>query len=680
MNKTMNKTIAKPRLKVKSSATTLKITPKIFMNFVGSMNLAVTFLIMLAIASVIGTFLQQNLPFQDYILKFGPFWTEVFGVLGLFSVYGALWFVLVLIFLLISTGVCLTKNTPVFLKDMKSFGENLSINMYKYQPFSETISLEELDIKKASLILSNEGFKTRVKHKDDGVVIAGMKGGWNRLGYIFTHASIIIICVGALLDSNLLLKYRELTGDLVAEIRSIPLSEIPAESWLSKDNFSFRGSVSITEGNSTDVLFLPFEKGFLVQKLPFTLKVEAFRKFYYASGMPKGYETDLILTSPDLDEPIFQTIRVNEPLYFQDFAIFQSSYGDGGTILNLKVHPLLAPISNPLQLDTAINRVEPLRTPAGRFNIEFNDFRLYNIVPNTEEKELKTGNSHRNNGPSMIFKIRNEQGRAWEYENFLMPVPRDDGRYMFMSGIRAAVAEEFRYLFIPADENKSRQRFFEFLALINNPNETVQILQDASPRHDSVDLRTHELQIRLSSQLLVLFRQKGFDGISEFVELNVPKDEQEVVRTYYLEQVSIALQKLYLSMLNTNDNIIDYDKPITSITDFDKQWFEDAIVAISALSKYGPPLYFEIVSFQHIEATGLQITKSPGKNIVFFGATLLTIGIFFLLYIRQRRVWLAYSTKNKTLTIAGKDTKDMPETKKEFALLMDKIKYKISVK
>ncbi len=279
-----------------------KINSTILFRFLGSMNLAVTLLVMLAVASVIGTVLQQNQSFQDYIIKFGPFWTQVFDSLGLFHVYGAAWFILVLVFLLLSTAVCLTKNTPRFLRDMKKFSEDLSLKAYKHQPYSETIPMESFDTDKAQKILKEEGFKSKIFHrKDGGMTLAAMKGSWNRFGYIFTHASIIIICIGALLDSNFLLKARELAGNLIAETRSIPISEIPPESWVGDDNFSFRGSVNVAEGQNTDVLFLPYDRGFLVQKLPFKIKVKDFRIEHYDTGMPKSFESDIVLEADDLE-------------------------------------------------------------------------------------------------------------------------------------------------------------------------------------------------------------------------------------------------------------------------------------------------------------------------------------------------------------------------------------------
>ena len=84
----------------------------------GSMDLAITLLLALAIASIIGTVLQQNQPYADYLIRFGPFWFDLFETAGLYDVYSALWFLAILTLLVISTTVCVTRNTPSMLRDM----------------------------------------------------------------------------------------------------------------------------------------------------------------------------------------------------------------------------------------------------------------------------------------------------------------------------------------------------------------------------------------------------------------------------------------------------------------------------------------------------------------------------------------------------------------------------------
>jgi cytochrome c biogenesis protein len=59
------------------------------LEFRGSMNLAITLLVTAGIASIIGTVLKQNEAYQNYIIKFGPFWFDVFNSLGRYDVYSA---------------------------------------------------------------------------------------------------------------------------------------------------------------------------------------------------------------------------------------------------------------------------------------------------------------------------------------------------------------------------------------------------------------------------------------------------------------------------------------------------------------------------------------------------------------------------------------------------------------
>ena len=649
--------------------------PSILFEFLGSMNLAITLLVMLSIASVIGTILQQNQTFQSYIIKFGPFWHEVYNSLSLYDVYGAAWFMLVLLFLLVSTGVCVTRHTPIFVKDMKQFSENLSLNALKHQPNHASFSMasSKIDAEKAQAFLKEEGFRTRVKTYQDGsVTVAGLKGRLNRLGYFFSHISIIIICIGALMDGNLYLKAAEIFGDLKPETRNVSLDKVDPNSWLSPANFSYRGNVNISEGQSADVLFLPYDDGYLVQQLPFKIEVKAFRLDYYDNGMPKSYESDILLYADELEQPLEKTIEVNHPLYYKNFAIYQSSFGDGGSLLDLNVYALAAPSINKTRIESAVFENETLTTPVGKFRVEFTDFKLHNIVPRDEEDAKATGHKMINNGPSVLFKVRNEQGKAWEYENYMIP-NKQENRWFFMSGVREAVADPFRYLFIPADAQRSKQRFFDFLALINDTQAIDRVLRASYPKPQDLEQRTYETHIQLFKQLIMLFRQSGFDGISRFIEQNVPQEQQARVAEFYFAQLANGLQTLYLHILEKEEAVLDEQGNISAENQL---WFEDALTAIASLHRYGPPMFFELTNFKQIQSTGLQITKSPGKDVVYFGSVLLIMGVFFMFYVRQRRVWihLAANDGNTNVTIAGKDNKKLPETDAEFEELVSKLK------
>jgi cytochrome c biogenesis protein len=91
---------------------------RLAINFLGSWRLAVSLLVLLAIASVIGTVLNQQQPYEDYVLKFGSFWFAVFRDVGLYNVYRTNWYLAIVGFLVLSTSTCLIRNTPRMLREM----------------------------------------------------------------------------------------------------------------------------------------------------------------------------------------------------------------------------------------------------------------------------------------------------------------------------------------------------------------------------------------------------------------------------------------------------------------------------------------------------------------------------------------------------------------------------------
>src|SRR5471032_816411 len=90
-----------------------------------SMRFAISLLTIIAIASIIGTVLKQNEPMPNYVNQFGPFWFAVFDKLSLYSVYSAWWFLVIMGFLVASTSLCIVRNGPKMLKDMRSWRENV---------------------------------------------------------------------------------------------------------------------------------------------------------------------------------------------------------------------------------------------------------------------------------------------------------------------------------------------------------------------------------------------------------------------------------------------------------------------------------------------------------------------------------------------------------------------------
>lgn len=90
-----------------------------------SMRFAIALLVVLAIASIVGTVLTQADPYPNYVNQFGPFWADIFRSLGLYSVYSAWWFMLILLFLVVSISLCVIRNAPKMLADAKSWKDKV---------------------------------------------------------------------------------------------------------------------------------------------------------------------------------------------------------------------------------------------------------------------------------------------------------------------------------------------------------------------------------------------------------------------------------------------------------------------------------------------------------------------------------------------------------------------------
>ena len=103
-----------------------------------------------------------------------------------------------------------------------------------------------------------------------------------------------------------------------------------------------------------------------------------------------------------------------------------------------------------------------------------------------------------------------------------------------------------------------------------------------------------------------------------------------------------------------------------------------AVLALSDINLYPVPLAFELKDFQQVQASVFQVTRSPGRNIVYLGCALLIIGVFAMLYVRERRlwVWLAPEKTNgaaSAATLALSSNRKTMDADREFAHLQGKL-------
>jgi cytochrome c biogenesis protein len=113
------------------------------------------------------------------------------------------------------------------------------------------------------------------------------------------------------------------------------------------------------------------------------------------------------------------------------------------------------------------------------------------------------------------------------------------------------------------------------------------------------------------------------------------------------------------------------------------RFVQDSINAVSDSFLYGSPVYLQLDSFKQVQASVFQLTRAPGKKVVYLGSLLLVAGIFSMFYVRERRLWfwlkdnghrgveviMAMSTARRTL-----------DFEKEFARTRDAVARALGVK
>ncbi|ACT49500.1 ResB family protein [Methylovorus glucosotrophus SIP3-4] len=608
-----------------------------------SMRFAVSLLTVLGIASIIGTVLKQNEPYPNYVIKFGQFWFDLFEKLGLYDVYHSVWFLVILVFLVLSTSLCIYRNSPLMLRELRAYREGAtekSLRAFSHRA-SYTVAATAEARARIVQFLGQRSFRFKTVEQADGSeLIAAKAGSYQRLGYILTHTAIVVICVGGLIDGNVPFKVQELLGYKKVETLDIPENEVPAISRLSVRNLSFRANMTLPEGASSNVSFMRIRDGYLVQELPFRIQLKQFRIEHYATGQPKSFESDLLIIDPDLKEPLAHTISVNHPLIYKGIAIYQSDFQDGGTKLNLNAYGLFGAKDQPIKVQSNIFKNVTLGEGDQALKVEFNDFRLFNILNLSPDGKGKPHNV----GPNITYKVRDAQGQAREYVSYMQPLQLDGRRY-FVTGMRATPQDELKYLRIPADEDYSLQGFMRLRATMFDPSLHEEIArrftQDAMGDKADPDMRK-KFQASVV-QLLQGFDAGGYTRIAKMIEDAVPEPQREKAAQTYLKIISGATLEAYKLGLERAGLKVSEPDSNTQV------FLQESLNAMSDLFFYGAPFYLQLDEFQQRQASGLQLTRSPGKNLVYGGSVLLVLGIFAMIYIRERRIWMLIKPTNEVL-------------------------------
>jgi cytochrome c biogenesis protein len=706
-------TVSTQGLQLKSGSRALSA----LVELLSSMRFAISLLTVICIASVIGTVIKQHEPLNNYVNQFGPFWADVFASANLFSVYSAWWFLLILAFLVTSTSLCIARNTPKIFADFKTFKENVREQSLKAFPSRAEQALDESAEAAANRIgqtLLSSGWKVKLQSREreagTGWMVAAKKGTANKIGYLAAHSAIVLVCIGGLLDGDLIVRGQMWFNDKTPFTGGGLIADVPAQHRLSPSNPTFRGNLLVTEGTTAGTAILAQPNGVLLQDLPFSVELKKFIVEYYDTGMPKLFASDIVIHDHETGEQKPARVEVNHPASHRGINIYQSSFDDGGSKVTLQALPLNG-LSKPFQVTGVIGSSAPLTNGAEQLTLEFTGLRVINVenfsgdsVSGTDVRsvdlrsaiESRLGSGHktvtekvlRNVGPSISYKLRDAAGQAVEYNNYMLPVEIDGAR-MVLLGMRESPAEPMRYLRVPVDRDDSMGDFVLLRAALADPAlrslavsryaasaveggraELSAALQASAARALDLFAGAERIDLPGNADMPAQPARGGLPSVSAFLEANVPAAERErasdvlvrILNGTLFELMQIARERAGLAPLPRDETT--------------QTFMTNTVLSLSDAFYYPAPVTFELKDFEHVQASVFQVARAPGQSIVYLGCLLLILGVFAMLYVRERRiwVWLAPTGEGRSqASMALSSNRKTMESDQEFEVLKTKL-------
>jgi cytochrome c biogenesis protein len=681
---------------------------------VSSMRFSISLLTVICIASVIGTVLKQQEPVVNYVNQFGPFWAQLFMALKLNAVYSAGWFLVILAFLVLSTSLCIARNAPKIVTDLKAYKENLreqSLKAFHHRAETHLPEAPEAAAHRIGKSLASAGWKVRLQRRESpqgiGWMVAAKRGGANKLGYLAAHSAIVLVCIGGLLDGDLIVRAQMLFDGKTPYTGGGLISEVKPEHRLPATNPTFRGNLLVSEGTQSGTAVLNQSDGILLQELPFSIELKKFIVEYYSTGMPKLFASDIVIHDRDTGEAIPARVEVNHPARHRGIEIYQSSFDDGGSTVKLQSVPINGG-AQPFEIEGVIGGTSQLTKGHGdgaeKMTLEYTGLRVINVEnfaggdkgTDVRKVDLRTSLDERlgaanktatkkelrNVGPSISYKLRDASGQAREFNNYMLPVDMGDGAPVFLMGMRENPSDPFRYLRVPADDQGGLDGFVRLRAALADAT-----LRDLAVRRyaaKATDPSRPELAAQLAAsagRAVAMFAGvgtppgpggkpvAGLQAISDFMEANLPETERAragEVLVRILNGVLFELAQVTREQAG--------QKPLEP-SEKTQGFMTQAVIALSDVHAYPVPMAFELKDFKQVQASVFQVTRGPGRNIVYLGCALLILGVFAMLYVRERRAWfwLAGEGEGARCTMALSSNRQTLDADREFGVLKEKL-------
>ncbi len=331
-----------------------------------SVKLTIALLIILALASLLGTFIPQGHDAMDFARRLSPTTLKLLTALDLFDIYHSVWFKVLIILLSLNLVVCSIDRFPGAWKRFSA-----KPRPDRSKPFETALPQHSFRVQAPLASVAETARQALVKRYknvsektgQDAAYFYCQRGRYSHFGVYLVHLSVLIILAGALIGSFL----------------------------------GFEGFVNILEGE--EVSSIHERRTGRHIPLGFTVKCKDFDVEFYDDGTPKEYRSDLVFL--EKGKVVFEkSVLVNHPVKFKGIMFYQSSYGQVmGDKVRLRV---VRKASQPVATSIEVSRGQKVRVP---------DADAYFQVLDIREDFMRMG-------PAVLISVENkgkEEKRFWVF-------------------------------------------------------------------------------------------------------------------------------------------------------------------------------------------------------------------------------------------------------------------------
>ena len=340
-------------------------------NIFSSVKLTLILLIILAIASVVGTIIPQQEGAVEFARGLSPGTFELFSSLGLFDMYHSAWFRIIIGLLVLNLVICSINRLPATLKLYRASEKVDRSKPFEDLPperkFSVRAEMEEVGDRVANFLMRHYKM-VEVKTGPNGNFYYGEKGRYAYFGVYLVHLSVLIILIGGIVGSF----------------------------------FGFEAYVNIPEGERVDTVAL--RNKMTPKKLGFSVQCDKFFVEFYEDGTPREFRSHLRFLS---GEKVVHEGRllVNHPIEFKGITFYQASYGTIPGKIHLKISKGK---SNPETWNLVLDQDKAVSLPGASAQLQV-----------VEVSDNLRGAM----GPAALIHIKPEQGeeiRFWVFQRIEM--------------------------------------------------------------------------------------------------------------------------------------------------------------------------------------------------------------------------------------------------------------------